>query len=346
MAKKGNQSVVIEQYDKVLAVVVLAGLLFSLLWLTFSTDRRQREEDAYREAINALTPRRLEGTGFDLGVYSNAMQQLARPKQISADVAEVGFFVPERRVWCVGCAKPVAYAAEVCPFCGEEQPDASGVVVSDTDGDGMPDVWERQYGFDPFDKNDAHGDADGDGFTNLEEYLSGTDPRDPKSHSDVDVLLRVKEIVTKRIPLVFQAKSAMPNGKFRCQFNRQDGDRQSFWVDEGQPIGNTGFVLLSLEPLEEKRRDPTVGIRSVDVSVARLQRLTDEKVFELRINDEAFAEVVVELVLPLDNTTYPVVSGGTFTLREARYRVISVDNKALTVVIESESTGKRLTIGR
>lgn len=47
--------------------------------------------------------------------------------------------------------------------------------VADTDGDGMSDSWENQYGFDPF-SNDAAGDADGDGLTNGEEYVLGTDP--------------------------------------------------------------------------------------------------------------------------------------------------------------------------
>lgn len=46
----------------------------------------------------------------------------------------------------------------------------------DTDGDGMADGWEVQYGLDPLDPADAAEDPDGDGFTNLEEYQNGTDP--------------------------------------------------------------------------------------------------------------------------------------------------------------------------
>lgn len=56
----------------------------------------------------------------------------------------------------------------------------------DTDGDGMPDTWEENHGFDPLDPNDADEDADLDGVTNLNEYLLGTNPRDPLPKPEVD----------------------------------------------------------------------------------------------------------------------------------------------------------------
>ena len=46
----------------------------------------------------------------------------------------------------------------------------------DDDRDGMPDVWEIQYGLNPQNPNDASGDLNGDGITNLEEFKNGTDP--------------------------------------------------------------------------------------------------------------------------------------------------------------------------
>jgi pectate lyase len=46
----------------------------------------------------------------------------------------------------------------------------------DTDGDGMPDAWERKHGLDPRNPSDGNSDKDLDGYTNLEEYLNGTDP--------------------------------------------------------------------------------------------------------------------------------------------------------------------------
>jgi len=46
----------------------------------------------------------------------------------------------------------------------------------DSDGDGMPDEWERSYGFDPFEPSAANLDTDRAGYTNDEEWLNGTDP--------------------------------------------------------------------------------------------------------------------------------------------------------------------------
>jgi pectate lyase len=49
---------------------------------------------------------------------------------------------------------------------------------ADSDHDGMPDLWEQKWGFDPGDPSDASADMDGDGYTNIEEFLNGTSPID------------------------------------------------------------------------------------------------------------------------------------------------------------------------
>ena len=56
--------------------------------------------------------------------------------------------------------------------------------TTDSDGDGMPDVWEARYGLDPFNPSDANLDTDMDGWTNVEEYVHGTDPNLPNTDGD------------------------------------------------------------------------------------------------------------------------------------------------------------------
>jgi Concanavalin A-like lectin/glucanases superfamily/CotH kinase protein/Lamin Tail Domain/Immunoglobulin domain len=66
------------------------------------------------------------------------------------------------------------------------RPAAVVTVLADSDGDGLPDLWETDHGLNPNDGSDAARDDDGDGLTNKEEYQTGTDPADPESFLKVD----------------------------------------------------------------------------------------------------------------------------------------------------------------
>jgi hypothetical protein len=74
---------------------------------------------------------------------------------------------------------------------------------TDSDGDGLPDRWESDYGCDPTDPFDAHDDTDQDGFRNGAEYLAGTHPRDPASRLQIDSIVTAPN---RRVVISFQAQ--------------------------------------------------------------------------------------------------------------------------------------------
>ncbi|MBX7256084.1 MAG: pectate lyase [Candidatus Hydrogenedentes bacterium] len=51
-----------------------------------------------------------------------------------------------------------------------------GSQQTDTEEDGIPDVWEQDHGLDSKNPNDAQKDTDKDGYTNIEEFLNNSDP--------------------------------------------------------------------------------------------------------------------------------------------------------------------------
>ena len=73
--------------------------------------------------------------------------------------------------------------------------------VRDTDGDGLPDLWEECHGFDPQTPGEEGLDPDGDGLTNLQEYQLKTNPNDPDT--DGDELTDGLEVMAQTSPTNF-----------------------------------------------------------------------------------------------------------------------------------------------
>jgi hypothetical protein len=76
--------------------------------------------------------------------------------------------------------------------------------MNDLDGDfdGLPDLWELEYGFNPAAIGEAFNDDDSDGLNNFQEYLAQTDPEDASS------VLAIEQawISNASLSLVFNAK--------------------------------------------------------------------------------------------------------------------------------------------
>jgi hypothetical protein len=108
-------------------------------------------------------------------------------------------------------------------------------VLSDSDGDGLPDTWERTNGLNEEDPADALLDSDNDGMNNSQEYTAGTEPTNSLSH------LRINCVVGDGIPKDFLRVSfmAMSNKTYTLQWR---GTMDLGWVN-----------LLSFEARLENR---------------------------------------------------------------------------------------------
>jgi len=88
---------------------------------------------------------------------------------------------------------PDGSIADYGAYGGPDAPADSDRYLVDTDGDGLADAWEIDFGLDP-NTDDALSDVDGDGLTASEEYDLGTDPTLADTDADgvdddVEVLL-------------------------------------------------------------------------------------------------------------------------------------------------------------
>ena len=338
---------ILRQYDKLIAVIVLIGLVISLFYLTSAGMNRKRDEVAWVERLEDLAPTGKHLGDADMSTYVEVAGMARQPLALTLPgPSAAGFLTPEHRVMCVeeSCKKPIPYRSEICPFCGKKQPHTPDKPPPgmDSDGDGIPDTDEDRYGLNKNVDADAELDLDKDGFSNLDEHKNGTNPADPESHPPLLSLLRVKSIQSIKIPFIFTVLNEMPGGALQMTFNVAE-PRRTFWVKEGEAIGDTGWLAVKVNKLFEKRKVDGMGDvqQTVEISTVVVKRKSDNKEVTLKINEgRKDTDVEATVVLPLDQTEYRVVVGGMVKVREEAYRVIAVDKDAVSVTVENESTGK------
>ncbi len=343
---KGGVAAIQRHYDKIVAVLVLVGLLVSLVYLSQSAQRRVRDLVAFDSELAALVPQFPKAEPIEETPFMRAQQLLSEPFQMT-DATSLPFLVAQDRVWCVECRQPIRLDADVCPFCRAEQPDGEIDELWDSSGDGIPDVVKLRYGLDPFSTEDAHQDMDGDGFTNLEEYLAGTDMSDPACHPPRIPYLRVHKVVDEPFTLLLRGIMRGPNGRIRYQIN-DTRTQQTHYVAEGQPIGDSGFTVKSGTTRKVVRQVPGHREpREVEIHVVTVARNGSEIVLE-----QDAARVTSDYTITFRNTRdrtpvdYVASSGEDFVFDGEEYEVITIDRDRETVVLRRQADREEFVIPR
>jgi len=332
-----------EHYDKLLALVVGLALLVTLVILGWRLGGMRSAQQDFNARLDELTPAHPRAVKADIRPYEEAEAKLKEPFQLPDWTNSL--FVPETRVYCVDCRRPIPFYAEKCPFCGAEQPPLEEK-LEDKDADGMLDEWEAKWGFNPHDPRDAELDSDQDGFTNLEEFRAGTNPKDSQSHPPITAKLYVKNIETMPFKLLFKSALKMPDGSLKFALNTREFNPKTYFVKVGD-TNIEGFDIVKYEPRVITVPLGTISgaVQRVDASVLTLRR--NNKLIPLeRGKEQQWQDYTVHLFFAAENREIVVKSDGVFRLKDREYKLISVDIEKEAVVIEDTLDRSRVEIGK
>lgn len=338
---KGFAGAFSRHYEKLIAILVLIGLLISLVYLSLTAGTRQAQEKAFEREMKNLPVEHPSQAPIDPAPYEVALATIRTPFLFPVPTNKViNLLEPEPRAWCPTCQGPVLLTATNCPFCLEAI--VGGSDFLDSDGGGISDKRERALGLNPYDRLDDSGDLDGDGFTNLEEVEAKTDPADPKSHPPIEDRLRVKQISFKPVTLLFTARSKMPDGSVKCQINDVTR-RRTFYAQESERVGDTEYTLEKFTERYETKIVPGIGTpQKVETSTVLLKGRGET--ITLVLNQETlYKDFTVVLVNPLDNTEVTLGQGAETVIRGQNFKV-TIDGNTETVEIRNLSNDRKITV--
>jgi hypothetical protein len=338
-----------EQYDKVIAFVVLLLLLTSFVYLGLRVYLIRQMQADFDGWLRSRLPRNPHAAIVEPDSFNTAKQSLGEPFKLSeASLTNGVLFVPETRFNCRECRLPVHIEAEACPFChAVVVPAVPDDPNADTDGDGMPNSWEAKYDLDPFDASDADKDNDNDGHSNLVEYREGKfDPTDPTKHPAAVEKLVVADITGKRFGLRFNSRVKTRSGyKFGLNYRLPSGETKTDFAEIGDTVA--GFKLIKYEEKMVMVDKPFK--HKADLSELTLSTPQGELIILVKGKARLHVELTAHLALTLPDGTVEklaVKKDATFDLDGATHRVIAIDVGEGRVVIRDERNQREIVVKR
>ena len=181
------------------------------------------------------------------------------------------------------------FSGKPCPNCGrilKVPPDRpkmrrNVITADDSDGDGMPDAYEKSHNLDTSNPYDALYDADGDGFANIFEMEQNTDPTNARNHPPLWYRLRFVAVRRVVLPASFRALND----------NKQtDPARWDLQLNFKQKNARTGKVT---ERTAMARLNGTIQIEGRRYRIKKVERILSDSSGSARKKEQ------------------PVIAGGT-----------------------------------
>jgi YD repeat-containing protein len=147
----------------------------------------------------------------------------------------------------------------------------------DSDGDGLPDLWEFSHELDPNSAagiNGASGDPDGDGWTNLQEYLANSDPKQgigkPGLNGELAASMTMPFTPSRFVVGTGQLNlsgmdeilvGADGNSAGIASFVRRFVKSAAGWITEDIPIGSYGVTSITIGRVSNRQPSIYLGLR-------------------------------------------------------------------------------------
>lgn len=240
------------------------------------------------------------------------------------------------------------YKLGFCPITKDKLtvPDAGFLEkTSDIDGDGIPDLIEKKYGFNPANPSDANQDLDKDSFTNLQEYLyipEGID--NPKIHPPLVKRLVLSGISKAKVPFLIKniVKSGKDKTKWNIQVNFDDPDitpsTQFLKIGATIELPNLSYKITDIVEHTYEKLDPNLGAMvEYDDSTIILETTKGEKL-QAQVNKHIYEKDNLATVKDIyTGEEYKIRINNSITLGNS---FIGIEEYELKDVIISETASK------
>lgn len=335
-----------ENYDKVIFGAVLIALIASLLFLIDKNKNSDKNNSNFERTLLRQNPANPHAEKASDEFYLAVQDASKSPILLPVGEDAPSLLIAPNRVYCVkeNCKKAIKFDAKICPFCNEPQPDDDVAEDWDSDGDGMPDNYEREQAFNPADPADKDLDADNDGFTNYEEFVAKTNPRDASVHPPLIDFLIVQDVKSIQFPYELKGKVGFKDN-IKFQVNGPSG--KSSMIAVGDELEKTGYKLIKHEQKNViiKRK----GLPDKQDKVFVITLSNEHKEIQLQQGaGKVFSEREVFFVCTKDpeQKVYQAKEFESFSFDNVEYQVKSIDKNGNSVVILDKSNQQSRTITR